>query len=156
MAGMDFYKEKKLNVTRELTDGVDAITHIGDEFQEVKDQLADMPGGLDADLVEMIKEAEEAGRAEASADIEATKSSLVDQAKATADTIRSDVQTKISENNAAKGKLEGISSKYGKGAIDRAKTAITDNTKMGEDLISQLENAVREADQNVQRVKDKL
>lgn len=156
MASMDGLKKSGADTKGNLQKGIEEITRMGDDFQGVKDQLQGMPEGLDADIVAAIKEAEDTGRAEASADIEAARSSIIDQAKSSADTIRSDVQSKISENKTAQGKLDGISSKYGKGAIDRAKSAIADNTRMGEDLISDLENAVKAADQGVKDVKDRL
>ena len=56
----------------------------------------------------------------------------------------------------AKGKLEGITSKYGKDAITKAKTAINGNTKMGEDLLSDMEKELKDAKDKVQQIKDSL
>lgn len=154
---MDSYVSKgKSDVQEQLKEGTDSIVKIGDEFQEVKDQLQDMPGGLDADLVAMIKDAETSGRSEALHDIDATKSAIIDTAKSAADSIKGDVQDKISENSTARGKLEGINSKYGKDAISQAKSAIDANSKKGEDLLKLLDDAIKDADQSVQGVKDKL
>lgn len=154
---MDSYVSKgKSDVQDKLKEGTDSIAKIGDEFQGVKDQLQDMPGGLDADLVAMIKDAENSGRSEALQDIDATKSAIIDTAKSAADSIKGDVQGKISENSTAKGKLEGINSKYGKDAISQAKSAIDANSKKGEDLLKLLDDAIKDADQSVQGVKDKL
>lgn len=154
---MDSYVSKgKSDVQDKLKEGTDSIDQIGDEFQGVKDQLQDMPGGLDADLVAMIKDAENSGRSEALQDIDATKSAIIDSAKSAADSIKGDVQGKISENSTAKGKLEGINSKYGKDAISQAKSAIDANSKKGEDLLKLLDDAIKDADQSVQGVKDKL
>ena len=154
---MDSYVSKgKSDVQDKLKEGTDSIAKIGDEFQGVKDQLQDMPGGLDADLVAMIKDAENFGRSEALQDIDATKSAIIDTAKSAADSIQGDVQGKISENSTAKGKLEGINSKYGKDAISQAKSAIDANSKKGEDLLKLLDDAIKDADQSVQGVKDKL
>ena len=154
---MDSYVSKgKSDVQDKLKEGTDSIDQIGDEFQGVKDQLQDMPGGLDADLVAMIKDAENSGRREALQDIDATKSAIIDTAKSAADSIKGDVQGKISENSTAKGKLEGINSKYGKDAISQAKSAIDANSKKGEDLLKLLDDAIKDADQSVQGVKDKL
>ena len=154
---MDSYVSKgKSDVQDKLKEGTDSIAKIGDEFQGVKDQLQDIPGGLDADLVAMIKDAENSGRSEALQDIDATKSAIIDTAKSAADSIKGDVQGKISENSTAKGKLEGINSKYGKDAISQAKSAIDANSKKGEDLLKLLDDAIKDADQSVQGVKDKL
>ena len=154
---MDSYVEKgKTDVQDKLKEGTDNISRIGDEFQGVKDQLQDMPGGLDEDLLAMIKDAEDSGRSEALQDIDATKSSIIDTAKAAADSIKGDVQGKISDNSAAKGKLDGINSKYGRDAISQAKSAIDANSKKGEDLLRILDDAMKDADQSVQGVKDKL
>lgn len=154
---MDSYVSKgQSDVKDKLREGTDDISRIGDEFQGVKDQLQDMPGGLDDDLLSMIKDAESTGRSEALSDIEATKNSIIDAAKTTADTIKSDVQSKISDNTSARGKLDGISSKYGKDAISQAKSAIDANTQKGEDLLKTLDDAIKDADQSIQSVRDKL
>ena len=154
---MDSYVSKgKSDVQDKLKEGTDSIVKIGDEFQGVKDQLQDMPGGLDADLVAMIKEAETSGRSEALQDIDATKSAIIDTAKSNADSIKGDVQGKISDNSTAKGKLEGINSKYGKDAISQAKSAIDINSKKGEDLLKLLDDAIKDAEQTLQGIKDKL
>ncbi|EHO49804.1 hypothetical protein HMPREF9099_02722 [Lachnospiraceae bacterium oral taxon 082 str. F0431] len=154
---MDSYVSKgKSDVQDKLKEGTDSIAKIGDEFQGVKNQLQDMPGGLDVDLLAMIKDAENSGRSEVLQDIDATKSAIIDTAKSAADSIKGDVQGKISENSTAKGKLEGINSKYGKDAISQAKSAIDANSKKGEDLLKLLDDAIKDADQSVQGVKDKL
>lgn len=154
---MDSYVQKgQSDVQDKLKQGTDDISRIGDEFQGVKEQLQDMPGGLDDDLVAMIKDAESSGRSEALSDIEATKSSIIDTAKSSADSIKGDVQGKISDNTSARGKLDSISSKYGRDAISQAKSSIDANTQKGEDLLKTLDDAIKDADQNVQSVKDKL
>lgn len=144
------------DVQNRLKEGTDSIARIGDEFKEVKDRLQDIPGGLDADLLDMIRQAEVAGRNEAMQDINAAKSSVIDTAKAAADSIGGDVQSKISENTAARGTLDGISSKYGRDAISKAKGAIDASSKMGEDILQMLDEAVKEADRDVQDVINKL
>lgn len=156
-ATMDSYVAKgKIDVQDKLKEGVSDISKIGDEYKGVKDQLKDMPGGLDADLLQMIKDAENEGKAEAEQDIEATKRAVIDAARNSADSIQRDVQTKIGDNTLARGKLDGISSKYGKGSIRQAKSAIDSNTRTGENLLKTLEDAVKSADQSVRSVKDSL
>ncbi len=154
---MDSYVTKgKSDVEDQLKKGVEDISKIGDEYRDVKDQLQDMPGGLDDDLLAMIRDAEETGKSEALQDIEATNQSIIDAAKSSADTIKGDVQSKISDNTSASGKLDGISSKYGKDSISQAKSAIADNTKKGEELLRMLDEAIKDADQNVHSVKSSL
>ena len=154
---MDSYVSKgQSDVQNKLKDGVDEISRIGDEFKGVKDQLQDMPGGLDEDLQEMIRDAEKQGLEEAQADIESTKASIIDEAKTTADSIKDDVQNKISDNTSARGKLDGISGKYGKDAISHTKSAIDENTKKGEELLKALDDAIRKADNDIQTVKDNM
>ena len=60
------------------------------------------------------------------------------------------------DNNPAKGKLDSISSKYGRDAIGNAKTAIDANTRKGQDLLGSLADAINEADKNVEDVKGNL
>ena len=154
---MDSYVSRgQSDVQEKLRQGADDISRIGDEFMEVKDQLQDMPGGLDDDLLDMIRDAESSGRDEALADIEAVESSVIDTAKTAADSIKGDVQNKISDNTSASGKLDGISSKYGKSDISKAKSAIEANTKKGENLLKMLDDAIKDSDQSMQSVKDSL
>lgn len=151
-----FQSRGRSDVQDKLKEGTDSIARIGDEFQEVKDQLQDIPGGLDDDLLDMIRQAEADGRSEAMRDIDAVKSSVIDTAKREADSIGGDVQTKLSDNTAARGTLDSISSKYGRDAVSKAKSAIDANSKMGEDILKMLDTAVKEAEQNVQDVINQL
>ncbi len=154
---MDSYITRgQMDVTDKLNEGKDQVSQIGDEFREVKDQIQDIPGGLDDDLKDMIKNAELSGRQEALADIEVVERSLIDTAKTTADSIGGDVRNKISDNTSVMGKIDGINSKYGQGDLARAKAAIDANTRKGEDLLRMLDDAIKDADQSTQRVKDKL
>jgi len=154
--GMDSNVKKGKDLEGDIKKGESDIAKIGDEFKGVKDQLKDMPGGLDSDLVQMIQDVETSGRAEALSDIESAKSSIIDKAKAESDTLRSDVQTKIADNTAARGKLDGLKSKYGRDSAAQAKAAIDANSKKGDDLLKALETAIKNADTSVQGVKDKL
>lgn len=157
MASMDTLIDMgKRDVQEKLKEGTADITRKGADFQGVKDQLTDMPGGLDADLQQLIKDAVDQGRADAAADIEETKKAVIDLARKTKDSISGDIKTKISDNNTAKGKLDGVNSRYGKGAIDRAKSDIADNTRRGEDYLKVLQDVMEKADQDIMNVKDKL
>ena len=104
----------------------------------------------------MIEQAKDQGKREAEADIEGVKSSTVADAKSSADTIKSDVTQKISDNQTAKGKMGAINSKYGKSAIDTAITALDQNTQKGNDLMQMLDEAMRDADQQIDSVKGSL
>lgn len=154
---MDSYVNRgKSDVQDKLREAADSVRSIGDEFEEVKTGLSDMPGGLDDDIQAMIADAQTEGRAEADADIEGIKSSMVSDAKSNADSIKSDVTQKINENTQAQNKMRGISSKFGKSAIDRASSAIDQNTQKGDDLLKMLDDAMADADQAIQGVKDRL
>ena len=118
MANMDVYVNKgKSDVQDKLKTATDEVKRMGDEFKETKDGLSGMPGGLDSDIQSMIEQAKDQGKREAEADIEGVKSSTVADAKSSADTIKSDVTQKISDNQTAKGKMGAINSKYGKSAM---------------------------------------
>lgn len=115
MANMDTYVTKgKSDVQDKLRNATRDVENIGKEFQETKDGLSGMPGGLDSDIAAMINDAREQGKNEAAADIEGVKSSAVADAKSSADNIKSDVTQKINDNATAKNKMSGIKSKYGK------------------------------------------
>ena len=154
---MDSYVTKgKSDVQDKLKRATDDVQKIGAEFQEVKTGLSNMPGGLDDDIQTMIEEAKEQGKSEADADVEGIKATAVTDAKSSADSIKTDVTQKITDNIQAKGKMSGIRSKYGKSAIDKASTALDQNSQKGKDLMKALEDAMKDADQAIQGVKDKL
>lgn len=157
MANMDVYVNKgKSDVQDKLKTATDEVKRMGDEFKETKDGLSGMPGGLDSDIQSMIEQAKDQGKREAEADIEGVKSSMVADAKSSADSIKSDVTQKISDNQTAKGKMGAINSKYGKSAIDTAITALDQNTQKGNDLMQMLDEAMRDADQQIDSVKGSL
>ena len=154
---MDSYLTKgKSDVQDKLKKAADDVQTIGDMFQEIKTNLSDMPGGLDEDIQAMIEQAKEQGKTEADADIEGVKASAVSDAKNAADSIKTDVTQKISDNTHAKSKLSNIRSKYGKSAIERASSAIDQNSQKGKDLMQMLDVAMQDADKAIQNVKDKL
>ena len=144
------------DVKDKLDQAKDQVREIGESFDEVKTGLSDMPGGLDADLAQMILDAQEQGKQEAAADVEGVKQSMVRDAKGSADTIKSEVTEKINDNQTAQGKIAGISSKYGKSALDAASQAISENTNKGNDLMAELEKAIQDADNDIASVKDSL
>jgi gas vesicle protein len=157
MANIDTYVTKgQTDVQDELQRATDDVQRMGEDFQETKEGLSGMPGGLDSDIATMIEAARDQGKAEAEADIEGVKSSVVADAKASADAIKTDVTQKINDNATAKSKMEGISSKYGKSAMDRAATALDQNTDKGNDLMQMLDDAMRDADQAIEGVKGNL
>ena len=157
MANMDTYVTKgKSDVQDKLKKATDDVQRMGEEFQETKEGLSGMPGGLYSDIVDMIEAARDQGKTEVEADIEGVKSSAVADAKSSADSIKTDVTQKINDNAAAKSKMEGISSKYGKSAMDRAAAAIDQNTSQGNELMRMLDDAMRDADQAIESVKGGL
>ena len=157
MAGtMDSYVSKGDEIKDQLNQGVEEAGDKARDFEGVKQGLSGMPGGLDPDLLQMISDAEEQGRSEARADIEQTVSKVIDNAKRTGDSLKSDVQQKVSDDQAASSRLAGISSKYGKAAIDSARTAIDQNAATGQDLMSALDSAMSDADSKISSIKDSL
>lgn len=157
MANMDTYVSKgQSDVKDVLKQAMADVQKMGDDFQETKDGLSGMPGGLDTDIAAMIESARDQGKAEAEADIEGVKASAVADAKSSADSIKTDVTQKINDNATAKSKMEGISSKYGKSAMDRAATALDQNTAKGNDLMRMLDDAMSDADRAIEGVKGNL
>ena len=113
-----------------------------------------MPEGLDPDLVEMVNSAEQGVREEALADIENVENTIVKGAMTAAKEINNEVNSKLSDNAAAMGKLESATGKYGKASIENAKSAIEDNSRKGEELIKVIEEAVEKAENDVKSAKD--
>lgn len=157
MANIDTYIAKgQTDVQDKLKEAVADVQRMGEEYQEVKEGISGMPGGLDSDIEALIAAVGVEGKKEAEADIEGVKSSVVSDAKSSADSIKTDVNQKINDNVTAKAKIEGISSKYGKSAMDRAASALDNNTAMGNDLMKTLDDAMKDADQAIEGVKGNL
>lgn len=157
MANLDtFIRRGDTDVKDKLKSATSDIQKMGADFEETKEGLSGMPGGLDSDIAAMIEAARDQGRAEAEADIEGVKASAVADARANADSIKGDVTEKIRENNAAKSKMGAIRSKYGKSAIDQASAALDQNTDKGNELMNVLDQAMEEADREIAGVKDRL
>ena len=161
MENMDTYVTKgQTDVQDKLQRATDDVQRMGEDFQETKEELTGMLGGLDSDIVAMIEDARDQGKSQAEADIEGVKSSAVADAKASADIIKTDVTQKINDNATAKSKMESISSKYGKSAMDRAAIALDQNTAQGNALMQMLDDAMRDAmrdaDQAIEGVKGNL
>ncbi|MCR4739471.1 MAG: hypothetical protein K5886_04330 [Lachnospiraceae bacterium] len=153
---MDTHVKTGDSIKKDLEKGDTQIEKIGEEFKGVKDGLKGMPAGIDSDLDSLIKDIETSGRAEAMADIQSVESSVIDTAKTGGDSLKTDVQSKITDNNTAKGKLDSINSKYGRDSVAAAKTAIDANTKKGDDLLKELGDVIKSSDTRVQNVKDSL
>ena len=157
MANLDVLKTRgKSDVEDKLKEATQDAQKIGTEYKETKDGLSGMPGGLESDIMGMIKEAKEEGKREAEKDIEGVKSSLVADAKKAVDSIKTDATQKISDNTQAKSKLESIKSKYGKARLDRAATALEQNSSQTKDLMKMLEDAQKTAEKNIEGVKGNL
>ena len=151
---MESYVEQgKTNVGDKLADAKKEAESVGQDIEGFKNGLSGMPGGLDADLAQAIADAEEQGRQEAQADIESIKDTIVRDAKSSADTIKSEVTEKINEYGTAQGKIDSISSKYGKAALDNATRALSDKTKTGNDLMADLEKEIQQADSDIESIK---
>lgn len=135
-----------------LEEGTRKIEDMGQDFEDVKQQLQGMPDGIDADILSMIQEVETEGREEVKADIDSVQQEVIDSAKSDAANVQSDVNQKISDNQTAQGKLDSISSKYGSGARDRASQALDQNTQMGEDILSAIDQAIQDADSDISSV----
>lgn len=142
----------------QMGEGLSDIQKMGDEFEGVKQQLEGMPEGLDADIAQMVQDVETEGRGEATQQIESVRQSVIDTAKSEAAQVQSDVQQKISDNTTARGKLDGIQGDHGFGraAADRASQALDANNDLGNEILSQLEEAIQEVNSGVSDVLSKL
>ena len=60
----------KTDVQEKLDEGIRDISKMGEEYREVREQLEDMPGSLDADIMDRILDAKNRGKEDAASDIE--------------------------------------------------------------------------------------
>ena len=156
MPSMDTMSQKGDKIKETLKEGQEKIRGISDEAKGVVDQLKDIPGEIDDDLKEQIRAASDSAKSEGTSDMQAAKQQIIDKAKTDAAAVIEQTKAKMTANDAMTRKLDAITSKYGKGAIDRSKDALQRNTQMGESLNAGLEKAQQETDQNVQAALDKL
>lgn len=152
----NYIRQAETDVKAKLKEGVDSISKIGEEVKSVKDGVADIPEGLDADIAAEVKAVGTEAHDIGIKDIEAVKSSVIDTAKTNAEGINKDVQSKITDNTKARGQLEGITSKYGKDAKARAMSSLDANTKMGNDLVNALKAEIENVGTTIKNIKDNM
>lgn len=140
MSSMDSLKGTAQRTIEQGKEKVKAAQDIRTEIDALKQGLEGMPGGLDSDIVSAIDSAREQGRDMARSDMSGVESQA-NQDKSQADSVKSEVQTKIGENNTAKSKLDSLKSNRFGGGMDSASHTIEANTKVGENIINETESA---------------
>ena len=103
------------------------------EIDALKVGLEGMPSGLDDEIASAIQAAEQAGRDQATSEVNEVENQA-NQDMAQAESIKGEVDAKISENNSAKAALESLKSNKFGGGIDSATSAIESNNAVGEDI----------------------
>ena len=144
------------DVIKTSDEGIKEAGDIGQEIEGVKNQLSDMPSGLDPELVQAIEGAKESAREEARRDVEQVMQGKIEESQRNAENIKQEINGKIADNNSAANKLSGIASKYGASEIAGAKQAIDQNTKTGEDINNELQQAVDNAKRQVEGIKNSI
>lgn len=143
---MDQLVRRGEDTKKEWNESVEEAQEISKEIGEIKEELLDMPGGLDDDILEQIRAANEQARQEARADMESRSKSKMEKAVGDASDIKNDTGAKISENMQAQDKLREVSGKaYGRDAISRASSSLDQNSEQGQDLISDLDRSEQDA-----------
>ena len=157
MATMETLRGKgQTDVIKTSDEGIKEAGDIGQEIEGVKNQLSDMPSGLDPEVVQGIDNAKESAREEARQDVEQVINGKIEESRRNAESIKQEINGKIADNNSAANKLSGIDSKYGAAAIANAKQAIDQNTKTGEDINNELQQAVDNAKRQVEGIKNSI
>lgn len=126
------------NTTKKSQEEVKSAQEMRTDIDILKEGLQNMPSGLDDDIVAAVQAAEQAGREQATRDITEVQNQI-NQDMAIAETIKSQVDAKISENKAAQASLESLkTNRYG-GGIDQATNAIETNNALGENIKSNID-----------------
>lgn len=123
--------------SKELTEkgeeGLKSSQEIQTHITDLKTGLDDLPPDLDEPIASAIQEAKQAGRDQATNDVNEIKEQI-NQDMAKAEDIKNKTDANISENNAARPSLEGMKSNRYSGGIDRVISEIEANNAVGENI----------------------
>lgn len=123
--------------SKELTEkgeeGLKSSQEIQTDITDLKTGLDDLPPDLDEPIASAIQEAKQAGREQATNDVNEIKEQI-NQDMAKAEDIKNKTDANISENNAAGSSLEGMKSNRYSGGIDRVISEIEANNAVGENI----------------------
>lgn len=137
---MDSLSRDAENKIAEGQEKVKSAQEMRAEIDNLKSGLESMPSGLDDEIPSAIQAAEQAGRDQATSEVNEVQNQA-SQDLAQAESIKSEVEAKISENNSAKSALDSLkSNKYG-GGIDSATSAIEANNAVGENIKSNVDSS---------------
>ena len=154
MATMDTLIQKgNQEVIKRSEEGLQDATKISDEITSVKESMADMPSGVDPDLLSMIANAENSARDEARNDMDDVIRSRIETARQTLDNVKSDIGTKIADNNAAKRKLDSIASRYGQSERSSASDALQENSDRGQEGLNTMERELQEKQSKIDQMR---
>lgn len=137
---MDSLSRDAENKIAEGQEKVKSAQEMRAEIDNLKSGLESMPSGLDDEIASAIQASEQAGRDQATSEVNEVQNQA-SQDLAQAESIKSEVEAKISENNSAKSALDSLkSNKYG-GGIDSATSAIEANNAVGENIKSNVDSS---------------
>ena len=157
MATMEtLIQQGKKDVIDVSTQGVKDTQAISTEIEQVKQGMSDMPDGLDPELSSMIESAENSARDEARRDVDEVIRNQIEKANDALQTSKSEIGSKIADNNSAKSKLDAISSKYGQAERRNATGALDANTRMGQDGLSEMEQNLSDNKSEVERLRNSI
>lgn len=139
-------------IKRETEESAEKIAEIGRENEEVKSRIAEIPDDLDSDLQALIREIPGSVKSEASSDISSIRSSEVDRAKEEAASVKETAEKKISDNAAAKNRLDSISGRYGKSEIGNAGGRLERNSEEYRNVSGELTAHIEEIERKVDDV----
>lgn len=135
---MEQHGNASVETIAESKEKVKSAQEMRAEIDALKEGLTDVPADLDDSITSAIQATEQAGREQATNDVNEVQEEI-NQDVAKAESIKGEIDTKISENNTAKSTLESLkSNKYG-GGIDRATSEIEANNAVGESIKSNLD-----------------
>lgn len=141
---MNEYGNKKQSIETNVNQKVEQAKEMRAEAEAFKSGMEGMPGGLDAEIASAIEGALGSGRQEAMSDVSGVEQEAAQDQQEAAQ-VKGEVDAKIQENESARAKLDSVkSNKYGKG-VDSAIGAIESNNAQGEQIKSELEQAMQQA-----------
>ena len=127
-------------------------TEVEKNIDEVYKTLESLPGALDAEIVDQIKCARMAAKAEADKDGTALETAQQNTNRIFNALIEM-AQEKVTENEKAVKKLEDIRSSYGRLEISKAISIIGKNTEQGENAIQISEDAKLAAEKDLKSMR---
>ena len=144
MGKMENYRKTAEQIQSEMEEKVKTAEEMREEIEEFKSEMRAIPDGLDDSVATEIKAAENASRQKASGEIGKVVDTLNEQEKKAQD-VEGSVNDLIAKNEQSVRAMEGMRTNRFASGVDRAINEANKNSKLGDDVIKEMNRRAEEA-----------